>query len=139
MTAIADFEERYLLGIEAMDETHRELVDLVNRIAESDGDEFITLFQELVAHTRTHFAAEETMMAETRFPAIAEHKGDHARVLGELDRFAARLAPGRTRLAKAYVRDQVPAWFDLHARTMDSALAAHLGARIRASQDVSFG
>jgi hypothetical protein len=35
---------------------------------------------------------------------------------------------GRTTLARAYLCEQIPAWFALHAVTMDSALAAHLKA-----------
>jgi len=29
-------------------------------------------------------------------------------------------------MGRAYVTQQLPGWFDLHAVTMDSALAAHL-------------
>ena len=73
-------------------------------------------------------------MRESGFPAAGEHKDEHARVLGEMDRFAGRPGGARLRLARAYVREQIPAWFALHASTMDSALAAHLSrARVQVS------
>jgi len=123
---IGDFDGRYRLGVDSMDATHRELVDLVNRLAASDKPGFAAGFAELVAHTREHFAAEERLMQECRFPAIAEHRGEHARVLGELERFASQVASGRTQLARAYLVEMIPPWFDQHAATMDSALAACL-------------
>ena len=126
MTAIIDFDARYVLGVEVMDDTHRAFIDLVNRLAASDKTSFAGLFGELVAHTREHFAAEEQLMEQCRFPAIGEHRSKHHRVLGELERFADQVEGGRTRLARAYVAGQIPRWLALHAATMDSALAAQL-------------
>ena len=126
MPLINDFDQRYVLGHALMDQTHREFVDLVNRLAEVRGDDFAALYAELVAHTRAHFDAEEALMVQSGFPAINEHRADHARVLGDLDRFGERLGGVRAQMARAYVTDQLPRWFDQHAATMDSALAAHL-------------
>lgn len=126
MPAIEDFESRFLLGVPAMDRSHREMADLVNRMAESTDASFAYLFPDLVSHTRAHFASEEVLMKDSRFPATSEHKAEHARVLGELDAFEKRLAGGRLALARAYVKERLPEWFALHIATMDSALAAHL-------------
>jgi len=133
MHLIDDFDSRFILGVPAMDRSHREMVDLINRMDGASDATFVYLFAELVNHTRAHFASEEVMMRESGFPAIVEHKDEHARVLGELDR-AGHLGGARLALARAYVREQIPAWFSLHASTMDSALAAHLnGTRVRVS------
>ncbi len=126
MDLIANFEGRFVLGVAAMDTTHREFVDLVNRLGTCDGDRFVDSFPALVSHTRAHFAAEEGMMETSGFPAIAEHRSEHARVLGDLEHLSTQLARGRIQLARAYVCEQLPDWFTLHAETMDSALAAHL-------------
>jgi hemerythrin len=66
------------------------------------------------------------MMEESGFAAISEHISDHQRVLGELTRFGKRIAAGSTAMARAYIREQLPQWFEIHLQTMDSALAAHL-------------
>ena len=125
---IEDFEQRYLLDQPEMDATHREFVDLVNRLGEADKADFIPLFATLTAHTQAHFAAEDRMMEASGFPAIREHRDEHRRVLGELERFGQRVAAGSVLMGRAYVTQQLPGWFDLHAVTMDSALAAHLKA-----------
>ena len=123
---IEDFEQRFLLHVAAMDETHREFVNLINLMVTTNKPEFAGLFERLLTHTQAHFDAEQRMMEDSKFPAIGEHRDDHLRVLGELSRFAQRVASGSTMLAHSYVCEQLPNWFELHAQTMDSALAAHL-------------
>lgn len=123
---IEDFENKFLLGIPQMDDTHREFVRLVARFGTADRSEFTSLFARLLAHTETHFLAENNMMRESGFPATREHMDEHERVLGELNRLNRKAQAGSVLIARAYVREQLPAWFRLHAVTMDSALAAHL-------------
>jgi hemerythrin-like metal-binding protein len=114
------------LGVQNMDQTHQEFAELVNRLACADGATFISLFAELLQHTESHFATEDGRMQESGFPAIREHRDEHARVLGELTRIHNKLKTGSLSLARAYVRDNLPDWFKLHLLTMDSALAAHI-------------
>lgn len=117
---------RYKLHVESMDRTHAEFIDLVNRLVDCDKAGFSALFAKLVSHTEAHFAAENQLMEESGFPALTIHQGEHARVLGEMQRFAERVSAGSAAMALAYVREQLPTWFELHAMTMDSALAGHI-------------
>jgi hemerythrin-like metal-binding protein len=123
---IDNFEQRYLLGIDKMDETHKAFAVLVNRLGMADKEEFITHFPELVSHTKEHFEQEKQWMEASGFSATHEHLDDHQRILGELDRFAQRVSAGSIAMGRAYVTQQLPQWFDIHAKTMDSALASHL-------------
>lgn len=130
VTLINPTEPQYVLGVEEMDKTHAEFIELVNKLGEaSDKPGFISLFLELLKHTQDHFAAENTLMEQTGFPAIGEHMAEHHRVLGELHRFGNKVAAGSIQFAQAYVKEQIPGWFDLHTATMDSALAAHIKAQ----------
>lgn len=114
------------LGYEPMDETHREFVALANRALAAGRDELPELFHQLLEHTRTHFAAEERQMQQSAFSALAEHRAEHQRVLGEMTMFLERAQRGRTTMAKEYLQQRLPGWFSVHLVTMDSALAAHL-------------
>ena len=116
------------LDVPAIDTIHAEFVVLVNRLAEAGPGEFGALFQELLAHTRLHFAMEEALMRETQFPGRREHLAEHGRVLGDMERFAERLAAGKPIFARAFIEDRVPAWFSDHTRTLDHDLAEHLKA-----------
>ena len=123
---ISDFDNAYQLDHTQMDQTHREFVDLVNQIESCDQAAFKAGFQALVTHTEAHFAAEQLLMEQSGFPATAEHTGEHQRVLGQLHQMHGRIEKGSAAMARAFVREQLPGWFKLHAITMDSALAAHL-------------
>jgi hemerythrin-like metal-binding protein len=122
-------DEKHRLGHAAMDATHREFAALLNRLGDTaDPDAFRAGFADLVAHTQAHFDAEDALMVESAFPATGEHRSEHRRILGQLAQIDERVQKGRLRMGREYIKE-LPAWFDLHAATMDSALAAHLKTR----------
>jgi hemerythrin len=82
--------------------------------------------QALLALMRLHIAEEGGLMRASRYPGIAEHEGEHHRVLGELVQLNLSIKRGRIALARAYVKDGLAPWFDLHMATMDAALTHHL-------------
>ena len=120
------WQQKYLLQNEVMDQTHQEFIELLNQLNQAKGDQFITLFHQLNAHTQAHFDQELEWMKESGFSATAEHNADHQRILGELNQMEKRLRPGTLPLVKAWASDRLPQWFELHITTMDSALSAHL-------------
>jgi hemerythrin-like metal-binding protein len=121
-------DPRLRLGVQEMDSVHGEFIALVNAMAEADQARFLALFERLIEHTAAHFDQEDQRMIETRFPALQEHRGDHRRVLGDLRAIGQRSTRAKLAMGRTYVREQLPAWFTVHAATMDSALAAHLKA-----------
>lgn len=119
-------ETRHSLGMPAMDATHREFVALAAALAQAGAEDFPLLFETLAEHTRRHFDNESELMRNCRFPAIAEHEGEHRRVLGELAHVGRGIEEGRLSFARAYVKQGLPDWFANHLATMDAALAACL-------------
>lgn len=75
---VIDAQHRRLFGIS------NELIDAVlsNR-ARSDTEQ---LLQELIHHTREHFATEEGILARANHPLSAEHRDHHAALLGKAER-----------------------------------------------------
>ncbi|MDD2761462.1 MAG: hemerythrin family protein, partial [Methylomonas sp.] len=71
------------VAYQAIDDDHREFIELVNALDGAGNAEFPALFQALYEHTERHFDKENLLMAESGFPAEGEHKGEHQRVLGE--------------------------------------------------------
>jgi len=119
-------EARHALGVPQMDATHQEFLALVAEVARADPEDFPQLFEVLADHTRDHFANETELMLACGFPAIAEHEGEHRRVLREMDRFLDGIFEGRASLARTYLRSGLSDWFANHLATMDAALAASL-------------
>ena len=65
-------------------------------------------------------------MLHSGFSALDEHKSEHARLLSELRQFKRGIDRGMLAFARAYLRDRLPQWFELHVQTLDSALVAYL-------------
>jgi len=112
-----------------VDATHQALAELIEGLIQADSTAFPSRFQALLALMRLHIAEEGGLMRASRYPGIAEHEGEHHRVLGELVQLNLSLKRGRIALARAYVKEGLAPWFDLHMATMDAALTAHLERR----------
>jgi len=121
-----------LVGHAPIDHDHDEFITLLNQLDAADNGDFPALFQQLLAHTEQHFDRENQLMEQSAFPAEAEHKGEHQRVLGELKQFKKRVDKGLITFGRSLARERLPQWLELHVRTMDSALAAHIKAQSQA-------
>jgi hemerythrin len=110
------------LGQPAMDETHREFVDMLNAVADAPDAELLARLDEFIAHTDAHFAQENAWMVDIMFPPIHCHKGEHDNVIGLMREVRSRVAAGQLELGRVLARE-LPEWFRLHASTMDAALA----------------
>ena len=114
------------IGYDPIDRDHDEFIDLLNQLDSVGDAEFRELFQQLFEHTERHFERENQLMEQFSFPAAAEHKGEHQRVLGEFKQFKKRIDKGLLAFGRAFIKERLPQWFALHASTMDGALAAHI-------------
>lgn len=119
-------EARHTLGMDEMDNTHREFITQVDTLISASNAEFPALFQSLVTHTREHFMAEGRLMRESKYRGLPEHEAEHHRVLGELQQLNRTLKRGHLPLVRAYVKEGLPEWFDTHLAMMDGALVMHL-------------
>ncbi|WP_321449684.1 hemerythrin domain-containing protein [uncultured Cohaesibacter sp.] len=128
MTLIEWEEGRHLVGVDEMDSVHQEFTLIVNRLGETqDPSIFKSLFIQLLEHTQEHFALEDQLMEETGFRGFDEHREEHERVLKQMHYINEKVQAGNLDFGRAFVED-LPRWFDLHADTMDNALAVHLKA-----------
>ncbi len=122
------------LPVPFMNEDHQRELALVNDLedalaAHARGetgtfDAVLAKLALLAVHTREHFLHEEAAMREARFPAYAAHKGEHDRILAEMDR-EARLfrAGGDGERLSRYLFEALPARYRTHVRTMDVVAA----------------
>lgn len=94
MTPI-EWRDHLALGVPELDEQHRQLAVLINRIAEASGvadagpeaaadPAVAALLEKLYRETRRHFEQEEALMAAVDYPGAAEHRREHVMLLGEL-------------------------------------------------------
>ena len=114
----------HALDVPEMDATHREFLELLAALDSSGEQEFVSRLDRLIEHTRLHFDNESRLMRSCGFPAIAEHEGEHRRVLGLLDHLRRGCDRGRQVFARDYAAKGMPEWFAQHLSTMDACLAA---------------
>lgn len=119
-------DERFVPGIDEIDDFRREFVALINALDDATGSEFIGLFAELLYRTRDYFEVENNLMKSSGFPTRHDHEAEHRQIIGELTRLQQRLKKGQIPLVRSYVRERLPNWFMQHALTVDNALATHL-------------
>ncbi|MGR9115573.1 MAG: bacteriohemerythrin [Gammaproteobacteria bacterium] len=124
--ALIEMKDSILIGYDPIDTDHDGFINLLNLLDTADNTDFPRLFAELLEHTQQHFERENQLMEHYSFPATAEHKGEHQRVLGEFKQFKSQIDKGLIGFGRSFVRERLPQWFALHAATMDSALAAHI-------------
>ncbi|HEY5790582.1 MAG TPA: bacteriohemerythrin [Gammaproteobacteria bacterium] len=80
------------VGVAAIDDQHRELLDLFNLIAgelenqpDSCPDELV---QRLLTTAREHFRDEEALLARAGYPALEQHAAEHEQLMARLTMLA---------------------------------------------------
>jgi hemerythrin len=123
------------VALDFMNRDHAEFVamrgQLLDRIAaQTPQNDVDTLLDELLAHTRDHFAEEERLMQENRFPPYPMHKNEHEHVLADMAAHIGRWKQGRDVTAlRDWMDKDVGDWFATHVATMDFVTAAFVKAQ----------
>lgn len=120
-----EWAEHFTKDIERMDATHREFVQLVDRLLSADDEALVAGLDELLQHSREHFEQEQRWMLASGFPPTAIHQSEHQRVLGILEQTLKLARSGDLGVARGVVQS-LPQWFEQHAASMDNALALHM-------------
>jgi len=126
----SDFSD---VALASMQDTHLEEIAMINAIldmlesVDKGGVHQAMLtapLNELLEHTREHFADEERLMQAHHFPAYGMHKGAHELFLADLEQVVADWKSGQ-RLAPLvrFMHQELPAWMKQHIGTMDAATA----------------
>ena len=102
MPEFMHFGENLELGVPAMDEEHRDLVDLINQLACAAGvlpcwpaavetttpkvqrQRALGVLQQIEYATHDHFLSEEALMQSTAYPDFESHRTEHRMLLAEL-------------------------------------------------------
>lgn len=117
------------LGHEAMDADHRQLVALVNKLANAVVDNlgkeaYNALLDDLFARAKAHFRMEEQLMAADSYPYAEVHCAEHARLIEDALDYRAKFdASAEPSISLLYFFDQ---WLTRHIFASDIDLANFL-------------
>ena len=129
--SLLQWKPEYSVGIDSMDDEHREMIDLINTTYEElesdpDADQIEKCLGDIFTTISMHFALEERMMLNSNYAEYAAHKEDHEELLDQIrdlmDDFDADTASGAVRLEQS-----LSDWFTGHFSTFDARLHGQLG------------
>jgi len=126
-------EDAPSVGVPEIDAQHAALIGMINRLHQAmiqreDRDTLDAIIAELVAHTQRHFAYEEQLMSQHRYPEYAEHKAHHDKLMQHIIHLAEQFRSGDLLLSFAVMVD-LKAWATIHIEESDGPLAIFLNAQ----------
>jgi len=116
------------VGVELIDQQHKELFDHINRFTDAmfDGkakEEVGKLLTFLADYVVLHFGAEEKLMFQHQYPAYESHKEVHDRFVHEFIKVKTRYDAGEMNSSSIItVFDGMWTWLRQHIRVTDKAL-----------------
>ena len=121
--ALLKWNQKYSVGVHALDDQHTGLFNVLNELhaAMMKGQaQTLTgpLLKQLVEYTRTHFAAEESMMARTNYPGLAEHRVQHRDLVKQVEGYVARFERGEITL-NLHLLNFLRDWLTNHIQKTD--------------------
>jgi hemerythrin-like metal-binding protein len=121
-----------LVGVEELDRQHRVLAHrwriLEDARLRGDRRAVRANLWFLERYAAEHFAAEERMMEEVRFPGLHRHRHQHERFSERVHRLRLAVDVGREQSVTAHFR-WIASWFVDHVREQDVALGRFVQAR----------
>lgn len=130
------WSEVYSVGVESIDEEHRELMEVLNKLnkglqSSAPEKEIKKIFRQLVICTSTHFWHEEKQFEDTGYPRAAIHKRKHEHLMVILTCFQKGFDQSGLHISfddqVAFLRD----WLTEHIASEDRPLGAYLTAQER--------
>jgi len=86
------WDELYDTGIKTIDDQHKQLVSLINRMFEAlmqqkGKEELSYVIEEMAKYAEYHFEVEEKMLSDVDYPEIEEHLVHHDAFICKVDDF----------------------------------------------------
>jgi hemerythrin len=127
-----EWDDRYSIGIPVIDEQHKALIVITNRLfagcLKEDAEakaKFRSIVKEVVDYVKYHFSAEEKILERIGYPGIEGHKREHEFFIRELLAKVQAFEEGQKyvpNLFARFLRD----WVLAHIAMSDKAYATYL-------------
>jgi hemerythrin len=121
------------VDVKMLDNDHKRLAILINDLHDGlmtgrDGKALESVFEELVASTRIHFAHEEQLLDEAGYSGAAAHKREHGNKIVQILQLQARFHSAKESAGYLEILDQLKEWLFTHMEHSDKEFVAHLKA-----------
>ncbi len=131
--ALLTWNETYSVKIKKFDDQHRKLIDLINQLHDAmlvgkGKDVMADVLNSLVDYTRTHFAAEETLMKLHGYPDYEQHKKEHNALVMQVLDVQKQLREGTTPITQA-IMFFLKEWLQQHIQGNDKKYGPFLSGK----------
>lgn len=126
-----DWNPVYSVDNETLDSQHRSLFGIIgelqSHLAEDSPTEGVAeCLGRLLAYAQEHFAFEERLMSEAGYPALDEHRQQHAALRQDLAKLRERFERGDTETRDDLYFLLVSGWLASHILGADKGYSTHL-------------
>jgi hemerythrin len=119
------WRESYATGVGLLDDEHREMVRLINRVLNPvDNAPAGARLDALIAHLRRHFDTEQVFLRAIDYPLAEEHIREHALQMAEFVDLRRAVARNEEALGAAD-RNAIRQWFLNHVVAEDRRFGAY--------------
>ncbi|NJO89584.1 MAG: hemerythrin family protein [Chloroflexia bacterium] len=127
------WNESYSVGIKLIDEQHKGLINILNKLYESFIDQTVgkmleEIIRELVDYTKYHFNTEERLFTESNYPDKEKHIIEHQEFVEKVNKFKTDLENGKSSLT-FQLMNFLRNWLLNHIAMSDQAYASHFRAK----------
>jgi hemerythrin len=127
---IVEWDDSMSIGLYLIDEQHRELVVLINNVADAiernaSQTEISRFIRRFYNYTITHFQTEESLMDHATYPEYFTQVKEHLDCSMKAIEFHRRFVHDHDFDLKEFL-DYIVSWFVKHTTGIDQTLAKHL-------------
>jgi hemerythrin len=131
--AFLDWDDRMAVGHDVIDEQHKQLVGLINEIAElagspPDGEAVGPRLKQFHDYTMHHFATEQQLMDYKTYPEYFRHLDEHLECSTKALAFYQEFIRNKTLPLPEFL-DFLVNWFNTHSMGIDQTLGDYLRKR----------
>lgn len=125
--ALIQWDDSMSVGMEELDEQHRQLIDLINEaytaVQRHDEHKMDALIAKMGDYARLHFSTEETYLEQSGFPHLEAHQIQHHKFIVDVDEFR-RHRFQKTNLSQIFV--YLSRWLTTHIMEEDRKFSVYL-------------
>lgn len=126
MTEPLTWRDDWLLHIDMLDADHREMVRLLNRLADADDPAPLSMrLGDLISMLRGHFRLEQEFLRAIDYPDLEAHCREHALQLAEFVDLRRLLIDSSDAALEAQELQSIKQWFFSHVIAADRRFAAY--------------
>jgi hemerythrin len=95
-----EWSESYNIGIDVIDNQHRQILDYINALEEIRGtgqrDRIREVLNDLIDYTQSHFSFEENLLEQVSYQYLPSHRGIHDLFVKRLNDYRVKFEKGES-------------------------------------------